>query len=166
MAQELLPLFVEEGEGYITNLLSYQKREGVVYYFHAGMPIFNHAEGDIRNFRMFTSQLVVNGNCRQVDIVRAFGVSPISMKRWVKTYRKEGTAGFFKQPRRRGSHVLTPEVVKQAQELLSQGVSRSETAKQLNVKLDTLSKAIRSGRLTEPSVKKTNSTEAVKANEV
>jgi len=165
MAQELLPLFVEEGEGYITDLISYQKREEMVYYFHAGMPIFCHAERDIKNFRMFTSQLVVNGNCRQVDIVRAFGISTISMKRWVKIYREEGTAGFFKKARTRGSHVLTPEVLKQTQELLSQGVSRSEVAKQMNVKLDTLSKAIRSGRLTEPAVKKTKLMEAARANE-
>ncbi len=165
MAQELLPQFVSEGEGYIAELLSYQKHEGRVYYFHGGLPIFFHAEGDIKSFRLFTSQLVVNGSCRQVDIVRAFGISPISMKRWVKVYREEGSAGFFKQPRKRGSHVLTPEVLKQAQELLSQGVSRSETAKLVNVKLDTLSKAIRSGRLTEPSVKKTMPAEAAKANE-
>jgi hypothetical protein len=29
---------------------------------------------------MFTSQLVVNGNCTQAQIVRAFGISVISMK--------------------------------------------------------------------------------------
>jgi hypothetical protein len=165
MVQELLPQFVSEGEGQITDLLSYQKREGMVYYFHAGMPIYCHTEKDIRNFRMFTSQLVVNGNCSQVDIVRAFGVSAISMKRWVKIYREEGSAGFFKQPRKRGSHVLTPEVLKQLQDLLSQGMSRSEAAKQMNVKLDTLSKAIRSGRLMGP-VKKTTPWEAAKASEV
>lgn len=165
MAQELLPQFVSEGEGYITELLSYQKHEGMVYYFHGGLPIFCHAEGDLKSFRMFTSQLVVNGSCRQVDIVRVFGISTISMKRWVKVYREEGSAGFFKQPRKRGSHVLTPEVLKQAQELLSQGAGRWEVAKRLNLKRDTLSKAIRSGRLTEP-VKKTKPREAAKANAV
>jgi hypothetical protein len=33
---------------------------------------------------MFSSQLVVNGNCTQAQLVRAFGISVISMKRYVK----------------------------------------------------------------------------------
>lgn len=165
MPQELLPLFVSSGEGFITDILSYQKQEDMVYYFHAGMPIFCHGEKDKNSFRMFTSQLVVNGSCRQMDIVRAFGVSAISMKRWVKKYRERGPEVFFTPPRTRGSHVLTPEVTKQAQELLLQGRSRSEVAKQLNLKWDTLSKAIRSGRLIEP-VKKTKFPEAARANAV
>ena len=153
MPQELLPLFVSSGEGYISELISYQKRDGMIYYFHAGLPVFCHGEKDMKSFRMFISQLVVNGSCRQVDIVRAFGISVISMKRWVKKYREEGPQAFFQTPRRRGSHVLTPEVLKQSQERLSQGVNRSEVARQLHVKLDTLSKAIRSGRLVEPEKK-------------
>ncbi len=43
MPQELLPNFSSDGEGYITDLLSYQKRDGAVYYFHGAFPIFNHA---------------------------------------------------------------------------------------------------------------------------
>jgi transposase-like protein len=154
MVQELLPLFVASGEGYISELLSYQKNEGMIYYFHAGLPIFCHGETDLKSFRMFTSQLVVNGSCGQVDIARAFGISKISMKRWVKKYREGGSEAFFKPLRRRGSPVLTVEVLKKTQDLLSRGVSRFEVAKQMNLKSDTLSKAIRSGRLTEP-VKKT-----------
>jgi transposase len=165
MPQELLPLFVSSGDGYITDILSYQKENEMVYDFHAGMPIFCHGEKDKKSFRMFTSQLVVNGSCRQMEIVRAFGVSAVSMKRWVKKYREGGPEVFFKSPRTRGSHVLTAEVTKQAQELLSQGKSRPEVAKQLNLKLDTLSKAIRSGRLSEP-VKKKMMWGAAKANAV
>lgn len=153
MPQKLLPLFVSSGEGYISELISYQRQDGMMYYFHAGLPVFCHGEKDMKSFRMFISQLVVNGSCRQMDMVRAFGISAISMKRWVKKYRAEGPEAFFKSPRSRGSHVLTDEVRKQAQDLLLQGVSRSEVAKQLQIKLDTLSKAIRSGRLMEPEKK-------------
>ncbi len=162
MAQELLPRFVSSGQGYITELLSYQKQDGMVYYFHAGLPVFCHGETDRKSFRMYTSQMVVNGSCRQVDIVKAFGISAISMKRWVKKYRKGGPEAFFTPPRSRGSHVLTPEVLEKAQALLLQGTSRSEVAKQLHLKPDTLYKAIRSGRLVEAE-KKTTSVEATKA---
>lgn len=165
MPQELLPLFVSSGEGYISELISYQKQDGMLYYFHAGFPVFCHGEGDRKSFRMFTSQLVVNGSCRQIEIIRAFGISAISMKRWVKKYRTQGPEAFFKPPRTRGCAVLTPEVVRQAQELLSQGVSRSQVAERLNLKPDTLLKAIRSGRLVEPQKKK-KSKQAAKANAV
>jgi hypothetical protein len=45
------------------------------------MPVFQHPENDYSSFRLFMSQLVVNGNVRQVDIVRAFDVRTISVKR-------------------------------------------------------------------------------------
>jgi len=50
--------------------------------------------------------------------------------------------------------VLTPAVVKQAQERLDQGQSLPEVAAALNIKLDTLRKAVRAGRL-HLAVKKT-----------
>ena len=164
MPQEFLPYFSLAEEGYITDLLSYRKHEGSVYYFHGAFPIFTHPEHDRKSFRLITSQFIVNGQCKQVDIVRAFGVSPISVKRSVKKYREGGVATFFQTPRKRGAHVLTEEVLRQAQELLNQGVPRAETAERLEIKRDTLNKAIRSGRLVEP-VKKTLSKDVRKASE-
>ncbi|RJP27586.1 MAG: helix-turn-helix domain-containing protein [Candidatus Omnitrophota bacterium] len=110
MPQELLPQFSVVEDGEITDLLSFQKREGMIYYFHGSFPVFCHAEKDRKSFRMFTSQLVVNGNCRQVDIIPAFGVSAISVKRAVKKYREGGTAAFYTPPRTRGASVLTTEM--------------------------------------------------------
>jgi transposase len=39
---------------------------------------------------MITAQFCVNGNAKQMDIVRAFGVTKISVKRAVKRYREQG----------------------------------------------------------------------------
>jgi hypothetical protein len=58
------------------------------------MPVFCHAENDIATFRMSTSQFCESVCARQSDIVRAFGVTSISVKRAVKLYRKKGTKGF------------------------------------------------------------------------
>jgi len=80
----------------INELVSFAKRAGTVCYFNGPMPVFSHAEQDRASFRMFTSQLVVNGNCTQAQIVRALGISATSRKRYVKRYRQEGAAGFFK----------------------------------------------------------------------
>ena len=85
----------------INSCVGFQKREGIVYYFNGSMPIYQHPENDIRSFRLFTSQLVVNGNAKQVEIVKAFGVSDISVKRWVKRYKEEGSQGFFYPKRKR-----------------------------------------------------------------
>ena len=149
MAQMVLPVF-PEGTTMISPVLGFEKRDGQVYCFHGGVPIFSHAEDDIKSFRMFVSQLVVNGNCKQADIVRAFGIPSITMKRSVKLYREKGPPGFFekrhidKKPR-----VMTPEVVEKAQSLLDEGKDRHETAKALDIKPDTLYRAIRGGKLIE-----------------
>jgi transposase-like protein len=160
MPQEFIPFFSDSGEGYISDLLSFQKHDGSVYYFHGAHPVFSHPEDDQKSFRLITSQFVVNGRCRQVDIVRAFGVSPISVKRSVKKYREGGAAAFFQTPRTRGSSVLTGEVLSQAQELLNQGYSKTEVAERLEIKPNTFLKAVRSGRLTEPVKKKIRTGEA------
>ena len=162
MPQTLLPIFSEDVTQ-INEILAFAKRRGQVYYFHAGLPVFSHDEHDLRSFRMFTSQLVVNGNCKQADIVRAFGISAISMKRYVKKYRKGGTAAFFQARRRRRPRVLTPEVLARAQELLNKGKPRAEVADELGVKRDTLYGAIHDGRLVEG--KKNSCRPASKASE-
>lgn len=94
MPQIILPFFPEDIR-LINSIVGFQKKDGIVYYFNGSMPIYQHPENDIKSFRLFTSQLVVNGNAKQIEIVKAFGVSVISVKRWVKRYRKEGAQGFF-----------------------------------------------------------------------
>lgn len=84
--QILLPLFPAEAT-LINNLIAVQKKEGTVYYFNGSMPLFMHNESDIDGFRYITSQFLANGSCKQKDIVNCFGVSPVSVKRWVKRYK-------------------------------------------------------------------------------
>jgi hypothetical protein len=70
MPQELLPSF-PEGEGVINGPMSFQKRDGQVYYFLGAFPVFSHAEKDTKSFRLFASQLVVNGSCRPLGSVQS-----------------------------------------------------------------------------------------------
>ena len=153
MPQALLPLFPADVTQ-INELVSFAKRDGTVHYFNGVMPVYSHAESDRGSFRMFTSQLVINGNCTQAEIVRSFGISAISMKRYVKRYREGGAAAFFKFRRARQPRVLTAAVRQQAQELLQQGQARNQVAQQLGLKSDTLRKAIKAGRIVEPIKKK------------
>lgn len=154
MPQMLLPLFPPDLT-LINHKIGFQKKEGRVYYFNGMMPIFSHHEKDLPSFRFITAQLVVLGNATQAEIVRAFGISPISMKRYVKRYRERGPAGFFEKPRRRGAHVLTREVLEKVQGYLDEGMEIPLIGKKLDLKSDTLNKAIREGRLHKVKKKRT-----------
>jgi hypothetical protein len=143
-----LPIF-PQGLTSITEDLAFQREDGKVVYFHGLMPVFQHDEKDLRSFRMFTSQLIANGTARQRDIEQAFGVPLATVKRYMKVYREQGTAGFFRTPRRRSASVLTPEVKQCAQALLDEGKSVPEVSLTIGVAGDTLRKAIHAGRLHE-----------------
>ena len=149
MPQALLPL-IPDGATTINNRISVVKEDSQWTYFCGIAPIFMHPEEDRASFRMFTAQLVCQGACRQSQIIRAFGVSANSVRRSVAKYKREGVAGFFQPRKTRGATVLTADVLTQAQTLLSQGRSRRQVADELDVRSDTLRKAINQGRLHEP----------------
>jgi transposase len=156
MPQLHLPTF-PNGVIHITDQLAVMKKDGEVTYFNGHMPVFRHAENDVSTFRMITSQFCVSGCAKQSDIIRAFGVTSISVKRSVKTYREKGPKGFYAPRVTRGAAVLVDTVVAQAEEFLASGASEAEVADQLGLKLNTLQKAIRAGRVRRP-VKKNGST--------
>jgi len=155
MAQLQLPVF-PEGVTHLSRDLGVSCRDGRVSYFYGTLPVFTHAAKDLKSFRMFTSQLYLEGKVKQSTLVKVFGVSAISLKRAVKLYEKAGAGGFWRPRPTRGPSVLTPEVLRQAQEQLDGGRSLQAVATALGVKYDTLSKAARDGRLRETLKKRTN----------
>lgn len=146
MLQMQLPIF-PPGLTLINQQIGFEKRGSRVYYFHGQLPVFSHDEDDFDSFRFIVSQLVVGGNVKQIEIVKAFGVSYISVKRNVKRLREKGSEGFFLKPRARSSHILTPDIHEKVQDLLYEGKSPSEIAGKLKLRSDTIRKAIKSGRL-------------------
>ena len=151
MPQMQLPIF-PAGFAAITNDIGFENRDGKMVYFHGHLPVFQHDTGDVQSFRLFTSQLIVQGTASQTEIVKAFGVPLITVKRYVQVLRKEGSKGFFTERKRRSAPVLTPEVLSQVQALLDAGKGVPEIAEETQVRADTLRKAIHAGRL----VKKKN----------
>ncbi len=127
MPQALLPL-IPAGATPINDRISVVRENEEWAYFCGIDPIFRHPEKDQQSFRMFTAQLVCQGACQQVDIIRAFGVSTQSVRRNVKKYREEGIAAFFRPRQGRGPTVMTDTITLRAQELLSRGCSRCEVA--------------------------------------
>ena len=150
MPQIMLPIF-PSGVTHITSELAFKNEDEVVTYFNATMPVFHHAEGDLQSFKMITSQFYVMGVVKQADLVCAFGVDPQLIKRGVKLFREEGSQGFFAPRKHRGPGVLTKDICRQVQGLLDQNNTPGDIAQRLNLKSDTVRKAILHGRLHRPS---------------
>jgi len=146
MPQLQLPIF-PAGVTLITSEIAFQCKDDLVTYFYGHLPVFQHGKEDLKCFRLFTSQLVINGCVGQADLVRAFGVPRVTVKRYVKLMRQQGPKGFFALARRRSASVLKGEVGLRVQALLDSGKSVPEVGRELAVLPNTLHKAIRCGRL-------------------
>jgi len=153
MPQLQLPCF-PEGITLINQNIGFIRKDNALTYLYGSLPVLTHDIDDIPSFRMFTSQLYINGSATQAEICRAFGISKISMLRSVKLYREKGVAGFFAPRICRGPAVLTPLVLEQVQERLDVGQPIPNIAKELGLKADTLHKAVRSGKVRVVSKKK------------
>ena len=150
MPQLILPL-IPEGATQISDLVTVYRNENQWTYYMGFTPIYAHAADDLRLFRLFTSMMIDAGTCRHTDIIKTFGVPKSNVNRALKKLREGGPEAFFqRKPGGRKGHVLKPEALEQAQDLLNHGVTRHDIAQQLEVKLDTLRKAINDGRLREP----------------
>src|SRR5438094_10391317 len=118
MPQRQLPIF-PAGVTEINNSIAVQKEAGQVVYIHGHLPVFHHDEEDVGSFRMFTSQMIVNGTVKPKEIVKAFGVPSITVKGYVKVFREQGVKGFYETKSCESSAaVLKGEVLERARALL------------------------------------------------
>jgi transposase len=161
MGQQLILPMIPHGATEINEQVCVWRGEERWTYFLGTHPIYSHQGNDQRMFRLVTSLLIDSGACRQVEILRTFGVSKNSVIRSLRKLRRGGAESFFKPRRgRQGGTVLTSEIIENAQRLLRQGSSRRETSDELGVRYDTLRKAISDGRLVEPERHETATTKS------
>lgn len=143
-----LPIF-PDGVIHISTNISFKKEDGRIYYFRYSMPLFFHPENDACSFRMYTAQLYLTGMVKQMDIVRAFGVTPISVKRSVALFKEKGLHGFYekKEPSRRGKQKLTATVLEKIQIEINNDIPIKDIGEAFEIKISTLRKALSEGRL-------------------
>ena len=155
MPQMRLPIFLD-GVTEITDDLGYRKeKDNTIVYFYGTLPVFSHRVEDLKSFRMICAQFFVNGNVKQIQLVKTFGLNPLAMKRWVKKYREEGPAGFYRNAKgKRKPRVLTPETLSEAQRRLDGEQEIAQIAQELDLKANTLQKAVLAGRLVKPEKKR------------
>lgn len=153
MPQRQLPIF-PAGVTEINRNIAVQKEGRQVWYIHGHLPVFHHDEEDVQSFRMFTSQMIINGTVKPKEIMKVFGVPSITVKRYVKVFREQGAKGFYENKARQSSaSVLKGEVLERARALLEKGRNVPEVSSELKVFANTLHKAIRAGRLPAPQKK-------------
>jgi len=146
MPQVQMPLFAE-GTSLINEELAFGRQGDQIVYFNGHLPVFTHAVSDLASFRLFTTQLIVNGTASQGDIVKAFGVPVTTVKRCCKRYRERGAAAFYRAAERREGRRLNAQRLAQAQALLEEGLGVPEISRRLGILPTTLHKAIDDGRL-------------------
>jgi len=147
--QMMLPC-IPRGATAINNMIGVFRDDNIWTYFFGGYPIHSHKADDRKMFRLVTSQLIESGGCRQVDIIKTFGVSKSSVIRYQNLLKEGGSVAFFKARKvKSGGRILTEEILAKAQALFDDHYTRSEVSQELHIKYDTLRKAINDGRLNE-----------------
>jgi hypothetical protein len=155
MPQVQLPIF-PAGSVEINRDLACRVEGDRVVYFNGHLPVFTHRTEDLASFRMFTSQLIVQGSATQGHVAKAFGVPLVSIKRSTQLYRTQGPAGFFVPKARREGSKLNTAKLEEARGLIEQGQPLAAVSRQTGVLIDTLRKAIGAGRLPPLKKRRTN----------
>jgi len=78
MPQVQLPIF-PAGSVEINRDLACRGEEDQVIYYNGHLPVFTHGKSDLASFRLFTSQLIVQGSATQGHIAKAFGVPLVAI---------------------------------------------------------------------------------------
>jgi prepilin-type processing-associated H-X9-DG protein len=159
MKQQIMLPCIPRGATAINNKVGVFRDDNMWTYVFGGYPIHCHKADDRKMFRLVTSQLIESGACRQVDIIKTFAVSKSSVIRYQNLLRTGGSAAFFKARKvKSGGRILTEETLAKAQSLFDDHYTRSEVSQELNIKYDTLRKAINDGRLKEREQNSSTST--------
>src|SRR3989304_4987529 len=124
-------------------------REGnEVAYFASGVPVFVHAKNDAVGRRVAAVQMMELGLARQDELSAALQVDRSTLYRQSRKVRAEGVLGVVDGTRgQKGPHRFSAEKRQRAQELLAQGRSIRQTARQLGVSEGTIRRARRRGEL-------------------
>lgn len=128
-----LPIFPVECK-MISSTVGVYESGDIVQYIINGLPVYAHGKDDLQAFRFFTSNLIHQGRCKQIEVERCFCVSSDSVMRNLKKFREQGEQAFFSPANRHGhSHKIRGEVLERIQKKLDNGQSVNSIAKQENL---------------------------------
>ena len=145
--QQILPIFPTDTK-MVNHQVGFKQIDDFVHYFVNGMPVYCHALQDKSGYRYVLATLINNNFCSISELSSALGIPKRSVERYAKALREKGISHFFNRKERRGQcHKFTPELLKQAQELLNDGFSQQGTAKQIGVSESAIRYHLKAGNL-------------------
>ena len=124
---------------------SIQVSEHRITYCSNLQPFDCHPINDRRDMLMRIGRLNVVSHIPHQDLMEAFSVSRSTVQRAVNKYREHGEEGFYKPRRGRGRSVIDAQIAQRADQLLAEGLSGTEAAKQLGIAKSTFSEHRRAG---------------------
>lgn len=124
------------------------QRDGVVYYLHHGSPLFCHNLEDKNSYRYILGNLVHNRLARISEISQALGINRKNVERYAKALKDNGIDWFFNREDNRGKcHQMTEQKMREAQDLLDEGLSHKAVGSKIEVSEGTVRYHLRSGKL-------------------
>ncbi len=140
-----LPLSPPDNIPIGNSCFSIQISEDRITYFSNLQPFDFHPIKNQRDMLMRIGRLRVVSNIPQQALIEAFTVSRSTVQRAARKYREHGEEGFYKPRRGRGRNVIDGPTAKRANQLLAEGLSGTEVAKQLGIAKSTFSENRRAG---------------------
>ena len=86
------------GSTMISDVLCVENLNGTWTYWVYLWPIYTHEQSQRAQFRYIAATLINAGLCKQVEIVRAFGVDRKMLGRAQQQLRERGSESFFQKP--------------------------------------------------------------------
>jgi hypothetical protein len=118
MPQVQLPIF-PTGVTHINSEVAFEERDGKVYYFDGHLPVFVHEKSALSTFRLFSTQLVINGNATQAEIFSSIRGAAGNGQTLCEAL--PGAAAFFAPAKKRSASKLTEQVSQVAQGYWTRG---------------------------------------------
>ncbi len=138
--------------------------EDEIFYFVKNEIIFSHQISDINVFKQFICQIYLVGLVKQTDLSKLFEIKSITVKRWIRKYKETSTKIFLNNKRHGHSYKLTQKVLARIQNSIHQGLSLYKIAKNENISVSSIKKAIKSGKLYKRKIENVNTEKKQKIN--
>ena len=132
-----LPMRPAEAVQIGNSCFSFVRRDGRVEYFSNLEPFDFHAD-DQREAKLLRIAKFAESGVRREDLIEALGVSRSTVQRAVNQLRRDGEASFFAPRRGRGPSVIDADMAREADRLLTSGLSGSAVARRLGIPVRTL----------------------------
>ena len=135
----------------VSDSLAIQHGDEHVVFLNAAGPIFSCERGDRTGLRLGAVIVIAQGLAGPKAVGKALSLHRSTLHRDLNKFDEDGVEGLVEKRRGpRAPHKLTPELVKRAQALLSQGQSIRRTADDVGMSATGLRHAIKRGQLSVP----------------